>query len=104
PCALFAENDGTFLVHLVGLEEEGAGEIGKDLQSLGHGGGLGIGQLDLEGGVVEGGVGIGVAAEAHAEVLKILDQGAGCVMGAAVEAHVLEKMGEAALVFGFVER
>ena len=54
-------------------------------------------------GAVEAGGGIGVAAEVHAEALEELDDiGRGKVL-AAVERHVLEEVGEAALVLVFVD-
>ena len=53
--------------------------------------------------MVEGGGGVGVRAESHAEALQPLDQGARREVRASVEGHVLQEMREAALLLGLVE-
>ena len=81
-----------------------AGVVGEHARALGEGLGLGVGQIQHVNGAVEGCVGVGIAAEVHAHALEKLDEGAGRVVGAAVERHVFEEVGEAALGVGLVER
>ena len=74
------------------------------LKTLGHGGLPDVGQLDLVDGAVEGSVRVGVAAETHAQALKVLHQGAGArVVRASVEGHVLEEMSQTALILRLLE-
>ncbi len=53
---------------------------------------------------VEGRAGIDVAAETHADRLKVLHQFTGLEIGRPIEQHVLEEMGIAALLIRFVQR
>ncbi len=53
---------------------------------------------------IEAGVGVRIAAKAHAHALEELDQRTGRVTLAAIEGHVLEEMGQPALVVALVER
>lgn len=79
------------------------GVVGEHAKTLGEGLGLGVGQVEHVDGAVEAGVGVGIAAEVHAQALEKLDEGAGRVVGAAIEGHVLQEVGEAALALGLVE-
>jgi hypothetical protein len=81
-----------------------SGHVGENLETLGHRRRPDVGEFNFESGVIEGGVGIGVPAKAHSQALEISHQGPGWEMPAAVEGHVLEKMGQAALVIALFQR
>ena len=60
--------------------------------------------VDVVHGLVQGGVGIKVGAELHADVLQVAEQSVvGEVLGS-VEAHVLKEVCQSALVFLFEHR
>ena len=63
-----------------------------------------LGQIELVDGLVEFGGGVGVGAEAQAEPLEPVDELALGDVGRAVERHMLDEVGEAALVVALLER
>ena len=102
--ALLAQNDSALAIDFFGQERQIIGVVEEYLQSLVEVLGFGIRQIDHVDGAVKGGEGIGVAPEIHPHALKELDEGAGLVVFAAVEGHVLKKVGQAALFFSFLQR
>ena len=86
------------------VEGQAAGNVGEERQALAQGRGLRVGQLELIDGTVEIGRGVRVAAKIHAEALEELNHAGRREMPAAVEGHVLEEVGEPALVLALLER
>ena len=99
PRALLAHDDAALAVDLGGSEQQAGGIVAEDAEALGESGLGGLGQLQQVEGAVETGGGVGVAAKAHAHALEELDERAGGEVAAAVEGHVLQEVGDAALAF-----
>jgi hypothetical protein len=87
-----------------GFEEKAAGVVTEDAEALAERGGVGFGKFEKVERGVETGAGVGVGAEAHAHALEQLDERARGVVFAAVERHVFEEVGDAALVVLLVKR
>ncbi|MEY2499240.1 MAG: hypothetical protein QOD12_2796, partial [Verrucomicrobiota bacterium] len=85
-------------------QQQAARVISEHLQSLGEGGIVRVREVEAIDGPVKARVSIAVGAEAHADALEEFHDGAGRIMCASVERHVLEKMSESALILFFVER
>ena len=102
--AFLAEDDAAFVLNLIGAEEHSIGIVAEELHALVDHGRIGLRQLKLIDRFVEGGVRVGVIAEAHPEALEILDHLAGGEILRAVEGHVLEEVREPLLVVVFHQR
>ena len=100
---LFAEDDAAFFVEFLIGEEHILGDVGEEEEALLKHGFGGFGEFEFVDGFFEGGVGVGVGAEGHAEALEEFDHFIGGVVSGAVEGHVFEEVGEALLVVGFHE-
>ncbi len=96
--APFLQHDPALLVDLVLAQRPAAREVGEDGETLLHEAAAVAGHLEDVHRLVEAGVRIGVRAEARADGLQEPDELAGGEVLAAVEGHVLEEVGEAALV------
>ena len=96
---LLREDHTAFLVHRALVEGEVAGDLAHQHQRGVERGVVGLGQVELVGGVVEAGAGVGVGAERQAEAFEGLNHLAPArhVLGT-VEGHVLEEVCEALLV------
>ena len=92
-------DDATLLVNLLLIQGEVATPVVQDQQDTVHCGGAGSGYIIyIIYGLIDGSVGIQLLAELHADALQVAQQGiAGIVLGT-VEAHVLQEVGQAALL------
>ena len=98
------KNDAAFGIDFFGLEESSVGEVAHHGEGEIEGGFGEVGEVEHVDGLVERGVGVGVGPEGDAEALHLRDQlfGVGEV-ARAIENHVLQEVGHAALVVGFHE-
>ena len=67
-------------------------------------GNLDVDVIDVIDRLVEGGIGIKILAELHADALQVLLQGVAREVRCAVEAHVLEEVGQTALLVFLLHR
>ena len=70
--AHFAEDHAAFFFDFRFQHEKLAGVVAHQRHALGHHFGLGVGQVDVVGGLVEAGVRVDVASERHAEALEVV--------------------------------
>ena len=98
------KNDAPFGVDFFAFEESAVGEVTHHGEGEVEGGFREVGKVEHVDGLVERSVGVGVGPEGDAETLHLRDEllGVGKVAGA-IEDHVLEEVGDAALVVGFHE-
>ena len=102
--SFFGKNDAAFALDFFFRQEQPARVIAEHAETFRERGRIGVGQFEKINGAIETGVGVGVAAKAHSHALEKFHQRPGRVMRAAVEGHVLEEVGEAALILLFFER
>ena len=101
----FLFNDATLLVNFLVLEQEVVAPVVQDEQAgINGSSGLDIYILDIIDGFVEGGIGVEVLTELDTDALQVLLQGIAREMGCTIEAHVLQEMGETALVVFLLHR
>ena len=99
----FAHDDAAFLFEFLVREEHVLGDIREEKEAFFQEGFGGFREFQFINGFLEGGVGIGVGPEGHAEPLEELDHFVSREMGGAIEGHVLKEVGEALLVVLFHE-
>jgi hypothetical protein len=101
-CALpkppLLEHDSALLLDLRVGQGRARGEIGQGEESLLHEAGLVGGDVQHVDGLIEGRVRVGIGAEAGTDGLQVRDQLPRLEVLAPVEVHVLEEVGQAALV------
>ena len=97
PPAPLLDHDAALLVDLLAVERDAAGPVLQDLEAALED--LGVVGRDLQhvDGLVEAGVGVEVGPEAHADAFEVVDQLVAGEAAGAVEGHVLDEVGEAAL-------
>ena len=104
PGPFFREDNATLPFDL-GIKQQCApGIIGHDQEALFQLLAIAARQNNIIDRLVETRTGIGIATETHADRLEIFDQLSGFEVGRAVEQHMLEEMGIASLLLGFVQR
>ena len=101
---LLAQDHAAFGVDLGGRQGQSAGDLAQDTKALVEQPLVIAGQIELVDGVGEAGAGVGVRAEGEAGALQELDQLARRQVLRALERHVLEEMGEPALLLGLHQR
>ena len=98
-----AEDDAAFFVDFFGIEVHAVEVVAEEFHGVDEEGLLDFGEFEFVDGFLEGGVGVGVGTEGHAEALEVLDHLAGGEVAGAVEGHVFEEVGHALLVVFFHE-
>ncbi len=99
----FAEDDAAFFIDFFGIEVHAVEVVAEELHGVDNEGLFDLGEFEFVDGFLEGGVGVGVGTEGHAEALEVFDHLAGGEVAGAVEGHVFEEVGHALLVVFFHE-
>jgi hypothetical protein len=99
--ALLALDDAALAVDRVRGEQQFGGDFTQGEQAGVHHLVGGVGQVQHIGGLVETGLGVGVAPEGHPQPFQVLGHVALGDMGRTVEGHVFEEVGQALLVVAF---
>ena len=95
-------DDAALVVDVLVGKQQAVGPVVEDIEARVDVGRVGGGDVvDIIDGLVDAGVGIEVGTELHADFLAELHHAVALEMLAAVEAHVLQEVGEAALVLLF---
>jgi hypothetical protein len=104
PGPFLAQDDPALLLDQGGLDQQAPCVVGQDPQAVREGRGGRVGKLELINRAVKRGGCVRIGAGAHAQATELLGEGAGRIVRAPVEGHVLEEVREPPLRFGLAER